>query len=81
MDFPKMLKRKQLELGMTITEFARHIGKSRQFLTYVYSKNENIKKYKLSELTMYMFETKFGIPINVMEEYNKYVEERNGRAN
>lgn len=73
MDFPSMLKRKQLERGMGVAEFAKYIGKSRQFLTMIYSKNPNTKKYGLSDLTMYQFETQFGIPVELMEEYNRQV--------
>ena len=78
MDFPKILKRKQLEMGMNVTEFAKYLGKSRQFLTVIYSKSEKLKKYKLSDLTMYNFETKLGISPELMEEYNDYVREHNG---
>lgn len=78
MDFPTVLKRKQLELGMTVTEFAKYIGKSRQFLTVIFSKSDKLRKYKLSELTMYTLETKLGISPDLMEEYNKEVREHNG---
>jgi len=78
MDFPKVLKRKQLEMGMTVTEFAKYLGKSRQFLTVIYSKSDKLKKYKLSDLTMYNLETKLGISPELMEEYNDYVREHNG---
>jgi len=79
MDFPRVLKRKQLELGMTVTSFAKHIGKSRQFLTVIFSKSDNLRKYQLSDLTMYTLEQKLGIPQELMEEYNDYVREHNGR--
>ena len=79
MDFPKVLKRKQLEMGMTVVEFAKHLGKSRQFLTVIYSRSDKLKKYKLSDLTMYSLETKLGISPELMEEYNYYVREHNGR--
>jgi hypothetical protein len=79
MDFPKVLKRKQLEMGMTVVEFAKHLGKSRQFLTVIYSRSDKLKKYKLSDLTMYGLETKLGISPELMEEYNDYVREHNGR--
>ena len=79
MDFPKVLKRKQLEMGMTVVEFAKHLGKSRQFLTVIYSRSDKLKKYKLSDLTMYSLETKLGISPEIMEEYNDYVREHNGR--
>lgn len=79
MDFPKVLKRRQLEMGMTVTEFAKHLGRSRQFLTVIYSKSDKLKKYKLSDLTMYDLETKLGISPELMEEYNDYVREHNGR--
>lgn len=78
MDFPTVLKRKQLELGMTVTEFAKYIGKSRQFLTVIFSKSDKLRKYKLSELTMYTLETKLGISPDLMEEYNEKVREQNG---
>lgn len=79
MDFPKVLKRIQLEMGMNVKEFAKYIGKSRQFLTVIYSKSDKLKKYKLSDLTMYNFEKKLGISPELMEEYNDYVREYNGR--
>ena len=79
MDFPRVLKRKQLELGMTVTDFAKHLGKSRQFLTVIYSKSDRLKKYRLSDLTMYNLETKLGISPELMEEYNDYVREHNER--
>ena len=79
MDFPKVLKRKQLEMGLTVVEFAKHLGKSRQFLTVIYSRSDKLKKYKLSDLTMYSLETKLGISPELMEEYNDYVREHNGR--
>ena len=79
MDFPRLLKMKQLELGMTVTEFAKYLGKSRQFVTTIYSKNPNSKKYGLSDLTMYGIHMQFGIPFDVMEEYNKEVKAHNGR--
>lgn len=79
MDFPKVLKRKQLELGMTATRFAKHIGRSRQFVTLIYSNSQNLKKCGLSELTMYTINEKLGIPIELMMEYNEYVREHNER--
>ena len=79
MDFPRVLKRKQLELGMTVTSFAKYIGKSRQFLTVIFSKSDNLRKYQLSDLTMYNLEQKLGISQELMEEYNDYVREHNGR--
>lgn len=79
MDFPRVLKRKQLELGMTVTSFAKYIGKSRQFLTVIFSKSDNLRKYQLSDLTMYTLEQKLGISQELMEEYNDYVREHNGR--
>jgi hypothetical protein len=79
MDFPRVLKRKQLEMGMTVTDFAKYLGKSRQFLTVIYSKSDKLKKYKLSDLTMYNLEQKLGISPELMEEYNKQVREHNGR--
>lgn len=78
MDFPKVLKTKQLELGMTVTDFAKYIGKSRQFLTVIFSKSNKLKKYRLSDLTMYSLEQKLGISHELMEEYNKTVEAHNG---
>lgn len=79
MDFPTLLKQKQLEMGMTITKFAKHLGKSRTFLTSIYSKNATGKKYGLSELTMYNLEKNYGIPQEVMIEYNAKVREHNER--
>lgn len=79
MDFPKLLRQKQFELGMTVTAFAKHIGKSRQFLTLIYSNSPRLKKYRLSELTMYDLEQRFNIPKDVMEKYNEEVENHNGR--
>lgn len=79
MDFPRVLKRKQLEMGMTVTDFAKYLGKSRQFLTVIYSKSDKLKKYKLSDLTMYNLEQKLGISSELMEEYNEQVREHNGR--
>lgn len=79
MDFPRVLKRKQLEMGMTVTDFAKYLGKSRQFLTVIYSKSDKLKKYRLSDLTMYNLETKLGISQELMDDYNEMVVEHNGR--
>lgn len=79
MSFPKLLKQKQLELGMTATRFAKHIGRSRQFITLIYSDSENLKKCGLSELTMYTINEKLDIPFELMLEYNEKVKEHNER--
>ena len=79
MDFSKLLKRKQLEMGMTVTDFAKYLGKSRQFLTVIFSKSDKLRKYRLSDLTMYNLEQKLNIPQEIMEQYNRDVEEHNGR--
>lgn len=79
MSFPKLLKQKQLELGMTATRFAKYIGRSRQFITLIYSDSERLKKCGLSELTMYTINDKLGIPFEVMLEYNEKVKEHNER--
>lgn len=79
MEFPRILKRKQWEHGMTGVEFAKYLGKSRPWLTQIYCLRKDTKKYRLSELTMYDLEDKLGIPIEVMEQYNRDVEEHNGR--
>ena len=79
MEFPKVLKRKQLELGMTGGEFAKYLGKSRPWLTQIYCLQENTRKYRLGEQTMYDIEKKLGIKHVVMEQYNRDVEAHNGR--
>lgn len=79
MEFPKVLKRKQLELGMTGEEFAKHLGKSRPWLTQIYCRKETTIKYRLSDQAMYDIEQKLGIPHELMEQYNRDVEAHNGR--
>lgn len=79
MEFPKILKRKQLELGMTGETFAKYLGKSRPWLTQIYCRRETTIKYRLSEQTMYDIENKLGIPQHIMDQYNKDVEAHNGR--
>lgn len=79
MDFPKVLKRKQLELGMTGGEFAKYLGKSRPWLTQIYCRKETTIKYRLSDQAMYDIEQKLGIEPSIMEQYNKDVREHNER--
>ena len=79
MDFPKVLKEKQLEMGMTVAQFARYLGKSRQFLIVIFSNSPKLRKYRLSELTMYSLNKTLGIEQEIMDEYNKKVVEHNGR--
>ena len=79
MEFPRLMKRKQWEHGMTGVEFAKFLGKSRPWLMQLYCSREDTKKYKLSELTMYDIEDKLGIPLTVMEQYNRDVEAHNER--
>ena len=79
MEFPRLMKRKQLEHRMTGVAFAKFLGKSRPWLMQVYCVREDTKKYKLSELTMYDINDKLGIPFDVMEQYNRDVEAHNGR--
>ena len=77
MELPKIIKRKQWEHKMTGVEFAKFLGKSRPWLMQLYCTRRDTKKYKLSELTMYDLEDKLGIPMELMEQYNKDVEEHN----
>lgn len=77
MEFPKLMKRKQWELGMTGEQFAKYLGKSRPWLMQLYCLRKDAKKYKLGELTMYDLEDKLGISIEVMEKYNRDVIEHN----
>ena len=77
MEFPKLMKRKQWELGMTGKQFAAFLGKSRPWLMHLYCLKEGTKKYKLGELTMYDIEDKLGIPMEKMEQYNRDVIEHN----
>ena len=79
MEFPKILKRKQLESGLTGGEFAKYLGKSRPWLTQIYCLKENTIKYRLGEQTMYDIEQKLGISHEIMEQYNRDVEAHNGR--
>lgn len=79
MEFPKIMKRKQWEAKMTGEQFAKHLGKSRPWLMQIYCMRSDTRKYKLSELTMYDLEEKLGIPISIMEQYNKDVEAHNER--
>ena len=80
MEFPRIMKRKQWELGMTGVEFAKYLGKSRPWLMKIYCLRENSIKYRLSDLTMYDIEEKLGIPLDVMEQYNRDVEAHNERS-
>ena len=79
MEFPKIMKRKQFELGLTGGEFAKYLGKSRPWLTQIYCLREDTIKYRLGEQTMYDIEQKLGIPQSIMEQYNRDVEAHNGR--
>ena len=73
MDFPKVLKHCQLERHLTNENFAKLVGKSRTWLQWIYSKNPKVEKFLLSEMTMYDLHTKLDIPMEIMEEYNKYL--------
>jgi len=75
MDFPKMLKYCQFERHMTNEQFAKYLGKSRTWLQAIYSKNKNVKKYLLSERTIFDINQKTEIPIEVIEEYNEKLKE------
>lgn len=79
MEFPRMIRRKQWEHKMTGAEFAKFLGKSRPWLMQLYCLRKDTKKYRLSESTMYDLEDKLGISIEVMEQYNRDVEEHNER--
>ena len=81
MDFAKQLKQYQYEKHMTNDAFAKHIGKRRAWLQRIYSKNPDIPKSTLGELTMYMLNEKLNIPYDVMEEYNTYVISTRGENN
>ena len=67
--FPKLLKEKQKELGLNNKEFAKYLGKTRSWLTYVYGKDLS-KTHKLAEYNMIELNNLLGIPLEVMLEYN-----------
>lgn len=71
MDFPKQLKLCQRERHMTNDAFAKYIEKSRTWLQGIYANNPNVKKYLLSERTIYDLNEKLGIPTETMEKYNE----------
>lgn len=73
MDFARQLKQCQYEKHMTNEAFSKYVGKSRAWLQRIYSKNPDIPKSTLGELTMYMLNEKLNIPYETMEDYNKYV--------
>ena len=69
LEFPKLLKKKQEELNMNNTQFARYLGRHRGWLGYVYS-NDFDKAHKLTEPNMVTINRKLGIPFEVMFNYN-----------
>ena len=75
MDFVKTLKHCQYSKHMTNEKFAEYLGKSRMWLQIIYTTNPKIKKYRLSELTMFMLNEKLDIPMELMKEYNDNIGE------
>lgn len=70
--FPKLLKQKQKELGLNNRDFAKHIGKDRAWLYYVYCVDIN-KAHKLAEQTIVHLNELLDIPLDAMLEYNMVV--------
>lgn len=71
MEFVERLKMSQLELGMNSTQFAKYMGMSRAWLIDVRSNTKPSRT--LQPMTMIKIHKILGIPLEVMEKYNKMV--------
>ena len=69
--FERELYNKQIELEMSNTAFAKHIGMHRTWL--VNFRNKNLPKRTLSRKTMAVLHNRLGISFEVMVEYNEQV--------
>ena len=69
--FERELYNKQIELEMSNTSFAKHIGMHRTWL--VNFRNKNLPKRTLSRKTMAVLHNRLGISFEVMVEYNEQV--------
>ena len=76
LEFPKLLKQKQEELGLNNKEFAKYIGKTRSWLGYIYGKDLS-KTHKLAEYNMIELHDLLGIPLETMLEYNMSIVKHN----
>ena len=77
LEFPKLLKQKQNEMGLNNIEFAKYLWRNRAWLAYVYNNDFN-KAHKLAEHNMLKINELLGIPLEVMLEYNIQVVKNRG---
>ena len=70
-NFEKELYNKQVELEMSTTAFAKHLGMHRTWL--VNFGNKSLPRRKLSKKTMAVLHNRLGISFEVMVEYNEQV--------
>ena len=73
MTLEEMLLKEQIQREMTSDEFSKHLGLSRTWLGFMYGDDTN--KRPLSRKTMGKIHSRTNIPIDIMEDYNKRIEE------
>lgn len=74
-DFERELSRKQMELELNNTDFAKYIGMHRTWVMNLW--NKNLPRHPLSKKTMSKLYNRLGISLDIMKAYNKQIlEER-----
>lgn len=69
MNLYEIILQKQKELGLTNTAFSEYLGLTRQWLCTV----QYGQKRMLNNSTMYVLNTKLGIPMETLIDYNESI--------
>lgn len=75
-DFEIKLKKKQMQLALSNSEFARHIGMHKTWLINLW--NQKRPRHPLSEKTMYLLHNNIGMDFDTMIKYNEEIMRQRG---